>query len=63
MKYVIISKNSGRSYRIDPDNDEIHRSLAQHIDEHPEGLFTKREFRVDEDQRELFNIYAHKVSE
>ncbi len=61
MKYLITFNNSGNTYTLEPEKDEIHRLLVQFVTENPNGYLTIRERVADEDAREIFRIYSEKV--
>ena len=61
MKYVITFNNSGNTYPLEPEKDEIHRLLVQLVTDNPGGHLTITERVADEDAREIFRIYSEKV--
>ena len=61
MKYEITFNNSGNTYPLEPEKDEIHRLLVQFVTENPGGHLTIAERVTDEDAREIFRIYSEKV--
>ena len=62
MRYKIRFNNTGNTYPLEPEKDEIHRLLVQLVTQNPGGHLEITERVTDEDTREMFRIYSEKVA-